>query len=530
MERGTIERWLERARAAGVVGEGGLNARAEGAEALEAAALLYPASVKSAGGTGYALLRIAAAGAEGAGQGPPVTRGKALGVFGPRAAPAGGPFEGERMALGRADALIGPLSHANADALRRALPFTAPSPLAGRDVTFGLGDRLGLAGPGHIRAARRFRASPVLAQQSVRELDLTGRSYEEVLDASTWSVFQEGYEEPWGADGDHLKTEDWVRRALAIGFTMITADVSDYIRGEHAAAGEAEVKQAYAALPEDYRRRIEEAYLSWSLQLDTGVKVRFSRGGLQRLALIYREAVEHAARLYRAGAAVRGEGGFDFELSVDETATPTTPEAHAFVAMEARTAGVRLSSLAPRFVGEFQKGIDYIGDPAELERTFAVHAALARALGYRISVHSGSDKFTAFPIVGRLTRGRFHIKTAGTNWLEAVRVMARLEPALYRGLHAAALERFAAARKYYHVSTNLGNVPPLDTLADGELPGLFENPDARQLIHITYGELLRDPGIGEAFFAALERHLEEYWAGLEAHIGRHFQTLGVPVA
>jgi len=520
MDRRLIEGWLASARAAGVVGDKGL------VKGRQADALLYPGSVKKAGDATFALLRLA----DDAGQdGPPVARGKALGVFAAREpALEAGVFEGERFSLGQAAALIGPLSHANAGALRRALPFTAPSPLADRDATFGLGDRLGLAGPGHIRTVRRFRVSPVLAQQSVRELDLTGRSYEEVLDASTWAVFQEGFEEPWGADGDHLKTEDWVRKALVIGFTMITADVSDYIRGEHAAAAEAQVEQAYAALPEAYRRRIEEAYLSWSLLLDTGAKIRFSRAELARIALVYREAVEHAGRLYRAGVEVKGEGGFDFELSVDETATPTTPEAHAFVAMEARAAGARIASLAPRFVGEFQKGIDYIGDPAELERTFAVHAALARALGYRVSVHSGSDKFTAFPIVGRLSRGRFHVKTAGTNWLEAVRVLARREPALYRRLHAAALERFAAARKYYHVTTNLDNVPALDTLTDAELPGLFDNRDARQLIHITYGELLRDPGIGGPFFAALQRHIDEYGAALEAHIGRHFQTLGLP--
>jgi hypothetical protein len=482
--------------------------------------------VRKAGGVTYALLRLPEDGSPG---GAPATRRKALGLFSPAedALDRSG-FEGERVSLdGKTVMLFGPLSHSNAEALRSALPFTAPSPLADRDVTFGLGDRLGLAGPGHLRAVRRFRVAPVLAQQSVRELDLTGRSFEEVLDASTWAVFQEGFEEPWGADGDHLKTEDWVRRALGIGFTMITADVSEHLRAEHAAVAEAELKQAYAALPEDYRRRIEESYLPWSLQLDTGAKIRFSRGDLQRTALVYRQAIEQIARLYRAGIEVKGEGGFDFELSVDETAAATTPEAHAFVAMEARAAGVRISSLAPRFVGEFQKGIDYIGDLAELERTFAVHAALARALGYRLSVHSGSDKFSAFPIVGRLTRGRFHLKTAGTSWLEAGRVLARREPALYRRLHAAALERFAAARRYYHVSTDLRNVPPLDGLQDAELPGLFDNPDARQLIHITYGELLRDPEIGPALFAGLERHLEEYWRALEAHLGRHFQTLGV---
>ncbi len=520
LPRGLLQGWLEKARAAGAVGPQGLRAAGD---------LVFPASLKKADGITYALLRLSgpllpagAAPADAPGSG-----GKALGLFAPggQAALRALGFEGEGTGLdGGACLLLGALCHANAAALRRALPFTAPSPLADRDLTFGLGDRLGLAGPGHLRAIRRFQASPVLAQQSVRELELTGRSYEQVLDAATWAVFQEGFEEPWGADGDHLKSEEWVRRALGIGFTMITADLSEHIRAEP--ASEAEAERAYAGLPGDYRRRIEDSYLPWSLRLDSGAELRFSRGALRRAALVYREAVAQAARLYRAGVEVKGEGGFDFELSVDETSRPTTPEDHAFVALEARAAGVRITSLAPRFVGEFQKGIDYIGELAGLERSLAAHAALARALGHRLSVHSGSDKFSAFPLVGRLARGRFHLKTAGTSWLEAVRVVARREPALYRRLHAAALERFEAARRYYHVGTDLRRVPPLDGLADAELPALFDNPDARQLLHITYGELLRDPELGPAFFAGLD--LEEYFNALEAHIGRHLRSLGVP--
>ena len=77
------------------------------------------------------------------------------------------------------------------------------------------------------------------------------------------------------------------------------------------------------------------------------------------------------------------------------------------------------------------------------------------------------------------------------------------------------------------MSTNLATVPPLYTLGDGQLPDLFDNRDARQLVHITYGELLRDAQIGPAFFAALLRHSEEYGSALEAHIGRHLETLGV---
>jgi hypothetical protein len=505
-----INNWLEQARAAGLLSEAGLSADKAVVSTPAAAALLYPASLRQKQGRAYAILRL--------------DSGPALGVFGP----GGSGFEGvsRRPAQG-GRVLFCPLNHENALSLRAEFPFTAPSPLASGKATIGLGDRLGVAGPGHIRTVAEREAAPVLAQQSVRELNLTGRSYSDVLDAASWAVFQESYERPWGADGDHLKTEEWVRTALKTGYTMITADVSDYIRGGYLDESREEVLAAYAALAAPLRRELEGEYLASPLALDTGEEIGFDEEELARVVLVYGEALDHAERLYRAGVEAAGEGGFDFELSVDETETPTTPRAHVFVAGECRRRRLGVTSLAPRFVGEFQKGIDYIGDAAEFEKTFAVHAAIARHFGYRVSVHSGSDKFSVFPAVGRLTQGSFHIKTAGTNWLEAVRVIARLEPSLYRRLHGRALKVFERATAYYHVTTDLGKVPALDSLKDAELPQLFDNPDARQLIHITYGELLRDTDLKGDFFAALENHIEAYWQALQSHIGRHLDRLGI---
>ncbi len=523
--------WIERARAAGLIDERGMDiARVK--ESAEAETLIYRSSLKSKDGSVFALLKVAGFSLDG----PPFSWNRALAVFRPAGFADSGAmngFEGEVLdLLGEAaeegvEALFGPLSHRNAVALRRALPYTAPSPLGDQEVTIGVGDRLGVASAGHLRVMRSFSACPVLAQQSVRELELTGRDYEQVLDAATWAVFQEGYGRLWGADGDHLKTEDWVRTALSVGFTMITADVSDFIDKEYADKSAVEVLKAYEQLPESYRQRIETLYLSRVIDLDTGEQIRFSRETLARVSLVYRRALEQAERLYKAGVEEAGEGRFDFELSVDETETPTTAQAHAFVALEAAEMGIKISSLAPRFVGEFQKGIDYIGDTGEFERTLTTHAALARKLGYRISVHSGSDKFSVFPIVGKRTEQHFHLKTAGTSWLEAVKVIAEQEPELYRRLHSAALERFSKATVYYVVTTDLDNVPGLDGLADSELPGLFDNRDARQLIHITYGELLSDKDLGRQFFTALDKHIERYWQALERHIGRHLEELSV---
>ncbi len=446
-----------------------------------------------------------------------------LGIEGP--AEAGQGFSGTRDAAG---VLLCPLSHGNGVRLRQVLPFTAPMPVRGKAVSFGVGDRLGVAGPGHLRAVRRFDAVPVLAQQSVRELELMGRDYGQVLDAATWAVFREGFQRPWGADGDHLKTAEWVRTALQAGYTMITADVSDFIRKQYLEARAGELRNAYEALEPSYRRRIEQAYLGRELALDTGEKVAFAEGELLRTAVVYGEAIAHAHRLYRSGVEVKGEGGFDFELSVDETEAPTTPAAHAFAALEAKAAGIRLTSLAPRFIGEFQKGIDYIGDPQAFAGSMRTHAALARELGHRLSIHSGSDKFAVFAAIGRETRSKFHIKTSGTSWLEAVRVIAFREPDLYRELHRKALEGFPNASRYYHVTPDLGRIPDLKDLADVDLPQLLSRRDARQLVHITYGELMRDEAFKDRFFGALHEHREEYWAGLEGHIGRHLEALGVP--
>ena len=123
-----------------------------------------------------------------------------------------------------------PLSHANAVKLRELLPFTKPV-LLGIDNALGLGDRLGLAGPGHLRAMIGSAFSPMLAQQSIRELERTERTPEEVLDAATWAVLQEGYTGGFGADADHLKTTAHLDMMAQAGYTMFTKWCGAYSLG-----------------------------------------------------------------------------------------------------------------------------------------------------------------------------------------------------------------------------------------------------------------------------------------------------------
>ena len=403
--------------------------------------------------------------------------------------------------------------HAAAEYLRSTFPFTAPVPVLGYPRSVGVGDRLGIAGPGHIRVFEKYDALPVLCQQSIRELNLTHRTYEDVLDACTFAVFREDFTRGYGADGDHLKKTEDVEYALGLGFTMITLDCSEHIKADG------------GSLPD---AALADRYLGKTFDVGNGISIAFTAEELARINYIYGEAIDFAVSIwdkYFAGAAKRP----DFEISIDETSTPTTPQQHFFVANELIRRGVQPATIAPRFCGEFQKGVDYMGDLAQFEREMHIHAQIARHFGYKVSVHSGSDKFSVFPSVGRETQGVFHVKTAGTNWLEAMRVVALHDPAFYRELHKFALASFDEARAYYHVTTDLSKIPDVDTLPDDALPALFEQNDARQLIHITYGLILSNEAFHDRLYAFWRAHADEYADALERHIGHHLEKLGVPL-
>jgi hypothetical protein len=426
-----------------------------------------------------------------------------------------------------------PANHENRLILAAYFPHLKPRAFGKGGATFGLGDRLGLAGPGHLRVLAGRPVKPILAQQSIRELHLTGRRYTQVLDAAAYAVFQEGYRGGYGADGDHLKKEEDIRMALDLGFTMLTLDCSEQIDNTIMQLDIAAVTEKYEALPADVRRHYETRYLDRVFSVGDHI-VSFDRPALMRMVLIYHEAIAFMIRIYETYIARAGRE-IDFEISIDETLTPTAPEAHYLVARELYERGMDIFSMAPRFCGEFQKGIDYIGDLNAFRRELQVHAAIADYFGHKLSIHSGSDKFSVFPSIGRATRGRWHVKTAGTNWLEAMRIVARCNPGLYRRMHAYALEHFAEATAYYHVKADPAKVRPLSEVPDEALPSYLNDDDARQVIHITYGILLQaqdgegKPLFKDELFKTLIEREDDYAEALERHIGRHLDLLGALV-
>ncbi|MBN2388439.1 MAG: hypothetical protein JXB85_15590 [Anaerolineales bacterium] len=388
----------------------------------------------------------------------------------------------------------------------------------GLSPSFGFGDRLGLATPGHIKAVKGTRFAPVFSQQSVRENTRTGRTPQQVLDDARRAVEACGWDAPWGADADHLKTVEDLPPFVAAGYTFFTVDPGALV--DNAADRDPLPVLQDKVGGQDWEQLAglylsENSAMAWP---PGGRIARFDPQTLLRAVVKYGRAVAHTVAIYRRLSELAE--GFDFEVSVDETDSPTTPLEHFFIASELTRQGVRFTSLAPRFVGRFEKGVDYLGDLAALDDEMARHAAVTAHFGsYKISLHSGSDKFSVYPLLAKHWGERVHVKTAGTSYLEALRTLAVSAPVLFEQIWVLALERYPSERATYHVSAELARVP-----ADLALPDLLDDFQAREILHVTFGSALAH--FGAEIRSALLEHAEAYQTNLQRHFRKHLDLLG----
>ena len=443
-------------------------------------------------------------------------------------------FEGQTFAVDEQTLALGPLSPQNALWLRERLDWLRPKPL-GLQTSVGLGDRLGLATPGHLQAVRAVggKLAPIPAQQSIREMTRTGRTPQQVMDDAMWGVFAQGWRDGFGADADHLKTPEDIDRCLEAGYTFYTFDPGQYVDDTSLALTPAALQERLETLPweqlEDRANDLFARYLDQPFVCEEHL-ITFTQETLIQAVIKYGRAVAHVASLYRHLAQAGAGKAWEVEVSVDETEWPTTAAEHVYIASELRRLGVQWVSLAPRFIGRFEKGVDYIGDLQAFEKDIAVHAAIARTLGpYKISLHSGSDKFSIYAPSVRQTRGIVHLKTAGTSYLEALRAVATLDQDLMRAIYAFARDRYPEDRASYHVSAELERAPALATLTAETVPLLLEQFDAREILHVTFGSVLtaRDANGKWRFYDSLmellRTHEEVYADYLQVHFIRHLQ-------
>lgn len=420
-------------------------------------------------------------------------------------------------------------------------PMSTRPQALGLAPSFGFGDRIGLATPGHL-AALKAEGGPIrgiFAQQSIREMARTRRNPVQVMTAATTALDAAGFTDPWGSDADHLKTPADVDVTADAGFTFFTIDPSEHVDQKADNYDAAKLASAFAAVREQIGW--VDTYLGKTIAVPGGPTLSFTEEVVQRAAVKYGRAIVHAIALaahIRQAAEKRGQD-HEIEISVDETDQPTTLEEHYIIADQLVRSGMKLVSLAPRFVGELEKGVDYIGDLKALDASLQNHAAIARHLGpYKLSLHSGSDKLSMYRLFGRATRGQFHVKTAGTSYLEALRVVARHDPARFRAIIDFSRGRYDTDRATYHVHATLASAPaPGEVADDRKLEGLYLEHWAdveeglgfteagRQILHCTFGSVLTDAEHGPAIHQILAEHPDTHEAILADHFGRHLRAL-----
>ena len=404
-----------------------------------------------------------------------------------------------------------------------------PQPL-GLDPTFGFGDRLGLATPGHLDAVRSHAGPimPIFAQQSIRELDRTGRTPSDVMSSAVEGLRAGRFMGQWGADADHLKTQEDVNATAGARFVFFTIDPSEHVDQRADEYDHTTLRRQYNKL----KHEVEwiDSYVGRTVQIKDGPTIIFDETTIKRAAVKYGRAIGHAVKLAAHIDTVmeKRRRRFEIELSVDETLSPTTSAEHYIIADQCLRADMNLVSLAPRYVGKCEKAIEYRGDLQEFERSLRDHAAIARELGpYKLSLHSGSDKLSLYPIFARVTRGLFHVKTAGTSYLEALRVVVRHDPKLFRRIVEFSRERFEIDRATYDLSVNMSQVPPPATLSNnGDLEQIYLDGDnGRQVMHVTFGSVLMDIALGPSMRDVLVAEPETHRDLVARHLGRHLKAL-----
>jgi len=389
------------------------------------------------------------------------------------------------------------LNHHNAVQLQSIFSFTKPV-VIGLSDSFGYGDRLGMANPGHAQVALQHDFKSIFAQQSIRELTRTKRSPEEVMDAAVWAVFQEGYKEGFGADADHLKTKEHVDLLMNAGFTFFTIDSGDYVDNNSDNLSEDQLLKKIKGIDfnpiKESAESILNRYQKQAFNLGDGLLLTPSTTEILTAIAKYGKCFIHIKNLTAYMKEHYSDRKYEVEISIDETFTHTTPFDHFFIVNELKKLEIDFVSIAPHFVGSFEKGIDYKKDLNEFSNNFKMHSLIAKYFGgYKISFHSGSDKFSIYKKVGEVKdRSPIHIKTAGTSYLIALQVIAMDAPDLFRKILDYSVEAYKVERESYHVSANLDEIKSSDKYSDEELPGLFTNESARQVLHVTFGKVLTD--------------------------------------
>jgi hypothetical protein len=369
--------------------------------------------------------------------------------------------------------------------------------------SFGVGDRFGHQAGAQLRAFQRLEQDGCLVipvwNKSNREHTFIGSEPASVKLAAERAVQENRWNHPWHVDADHIRLETVDRFLNSSDF--FTIDVADSI-GSPASQSDLD---AFVARHPELCTPLEVPSIAQPLP--------FTKDLLSRIAKKYLRAVQDAGRIYRHIQDKKGAAGFIAEVSMDETDEPQTPQDLLVILVAMADERISLQTVAPKFTGRFNKGVDYVGDLAQFEREFlddlAVIDYAIRAYGLpanlKLSVHSGSDKFSLYPIIRRAIASRnagLHIKTAGTTWLEELIGLAESGDegvCFVREIYAIAIEKMDTLTTPYAsvIDIDSSRLPALGVVSkwegsdwvgalrhDPQHPGF--NSSLRQLLHVSF--------------------------------------------
>ncbi len=406
--------------------------------------------------------------------------------------------------------------------------------------SFGVGDRFNHQGEAQLRALLKanekgIEITPVW-NKSNREHNIVNSEPEGTRKEANNAVRNLGWKSPYFVDADHINLTNVDRFIDHSDF--FTLDVAMYINSESTPEETAAFKKSCASFG-------DEVFIPG---IDKPVKITDSL--LEEVAGKFLAAIKEAGKIYRYIEAKKGVGNFVTEVSMDEVESPQTPVDMFFILKMIADENIPAQTIAPKFTGRFNKGVDYAGDveqfAKEFEQDVLVIDYAVKTFGLpedlKLSVHSGSDKFTIYPVMAEIIKKYdkgIHVKTAGTTWLEEVIGLAvsgddglKVAKAIYAG----ALGRMEELCKPYAdvIDIDESMLPSIEDVEkwSGEkfantlrhIPGHPDyNPGLRQLIHVGY-KLAAE--MGNTYTDLLKKHAGIVGSCVEENIyERHLKRL-----
>ncbi len=388
--------------------------------------------------------------------------------------------------------------------------------------SFGIGDRFGHQGRAQLAALVQAKEAGIdvtpVWNKSNREHSIIGTEPADVRREADEAVAACGWKDPYLVDADHIGLSNV--DAFLDASDFFTLDVADFIGQQ---ASDADVS-AFAAQHRD---------LIGTVQIP-GIEKAFdvSEAALKSIASKYLVAVKEAGKIYRHIASKKGADNFVTEVSMDETDAPQTPVEMLVILAAVADEGIPAQTIAPKFSGRFNKGVDYVGDVDRFAAEFEADLAVIRfavkeyslPANLKLSVHSGSDKFSIYEPIRKALKefdAGLHLKTAGTTWLEELIGLALAGGeglAIAKEVYATALGRMDELCAPYATVIDINRkwLPPLEEIGswDGDLFAralrhdpfcACYRPNLRQLLHVAYKVAAE---MGPRFVGALEAHAD----------------------